>query len=86
MGTKIFVGNLPSEATEKDLLDIFSAEDRRVTRVSIVAYPRGFAFVEMETESDASEAISALDGRNLHGCDLSVSKAGDQPRRGSGTA
>jgi RNA recognition motif-containing protein len=85
MGTKIFVGNLSFEATEQDLHDLFSADDRKVDKVSIVTdrdsgRPRGFAFVEMATASDVSAAITALDGKDLYGRPLRVNEAHDKPR------
>ena len=89
MGTKIFVGNLPFDATEQDLNDLFSADGRQVERVSIITdrdtgRPRGFAFVEMTNDSDATAAISALDGQELHGRPLRVNEAHDKPRGGGG--
>ena len=89
MGTKIFVGNISFEATEQDLNDLFSADGRQVERVSIVTdrdtgRPRGFAFVEMASASDATAAISALDGHELHGRALRVNEAHDKPRGGGG--
>ncbi len=89
MGNKIFVGNLSFEATEQDLNDLFTTDGRQVDRVSIVTdrdsgRPRGFAFVEMANASDASEAISALDGKELHGRPLRVNEAHDKPRREGG--
>jgi len=85
MGTKIFVGNLSFEATEQDLRDLFSGDDRKVDRVSIVTdrdsgRSRGFAFVEMVNADDASAAISALDGKELHGRALRVNEAHDKPK------
>ena len=70
MGNKVFVGNISFEATEQDLHDLFSADDRKVDRVSIVTdrdtgRSRGFAFVEMTTEQDAAAAMEAGQGR-LH--------------------
>ena len=94
MGNKIFVGNLSFEATEQDLHDLFSADGRKVERVSIITdretgRPRGFAFVEMASASDAEAAISAMDGKDLHGRALRVNEAhdkpkGDRPNRGGG--
>jgi RNA recognition motif-containing protein len=89
MGTKIFVGNISFDATEQDLNDLFSGDGRQVDRVSIVTdretgRPRGFAFVEMGSEADASAAISALDGQELHGRALRVNEAHDKPRGGGG--
>jgi RNA recognition motif-containing protein len=36
---------------------------------------RGFGFVEMESESDASQAIQALNGSQLNGRSIIVSEA-----------
>jgi cold-inducible RNA-binding protein len=85
MGTKIFVGNLSFEATEEDLRGLFSCDDRKVDRVSIVTdrdsgRSRGFAFVEMANASDAAAAITAYDGKDLHGRALRVNEAHDKPR------
>jgi RNA recognition motif-containing protein len=85
MGTKIFVGNLSFEATEQDLNDLFSADDRKVDRVSIVTdrdtgRSRGFAFVEMATADAAAEAITAHDGKDLHGRAMRVNEAHDKPK------
>ena len=89
MGTKIFVGNLSYQATEQDLQDLFAADGRQVDRVSIVTdretgRSRGFAFVEMANAADAEAAMSALDGRDLHGRALRVNEAHDKPRRDRG--
>jgi RNA recognition motif-containing protein len=89
MGTKIFVGNLSFEATEQDLHDLFSGDDRNVERVSIITdrdsgRPRGFAFVEMANASDVAAAISALDGKDLHGRALRVNEAHDKPKHDRG--
>ncbi len=37
--------------------------------------PRGFCFVEMETEAEETAAIEALDGAEWMGCNLKVNKA-----------
>jgi len=89
MGKKIFVGNLSFDATEQDITDAFSADGRQVDRVSIVTdretgRPRGFAFVEMGSATDASSAIEALDGQDLLGCPMRVNEAHDKPRGGGG--
>ena len=89
MGTKIFVGNISSDASEQDLRDLFAAEDRQVTSVSVVmdretGRPRGFAFVEMGNTDDMNAAIKALDGADLHGRPLRVNEAHDKPKGGGG--
>ncbi|MDH3592279.1 MAG: RNA-binding protein [Planctomycetota bacterium] len=89
MGNKVFVGNISFDATEQDLSDLFAQDGRSVERVSIVTdretgRPRGFAFVEMGSAADASAAITALDGHELHGRALRVNEAHDKPRRSGG--
>jgi RNA recognition motif-containing protein len=90
MGTKIFVGNMSFEATEQDLRDLFAGDNRQVERVSIVTdrdsgRPRGFAFVEMANAADASAAIAALDGKELHGRAMRVNEAHDKPKGDRGS-
>ena len=85
MGTKLFVGNISFEASEQDLHDLFSADDRTVDRVSIVTdrdtgRSRGFAFVEMASSTDVSAVIADMDGKELHGRALRVNEAHDKPR------
>ncbi len=80
----IFVGNLSFKASEEDLRAVF-AEYGAVKQVKLpldreTGRKRGFAFVELEDESDEQRAIDALDGASWMGRDLRVNKA--QPRQG----
>lgn len=89
MGTKIFVGNISFDSSEQDLRDLFAADDRQVTSVSVImdretGRPRGFAFVEMGNTDDMNAAIKALDGADLHGRPLRVNEAHDKPKGGGG--
>lgn len=90
MGNRIYVGNLSWDTTEESLRKAFEADDRSVKEVSIVSdretgRPRGFAFVEMNSEDDAKSAINALDGSELDGRDIKVNEAKErQPRREGG--
>ena len=93
----IYVGNLSYDATDADLQSVF-AEYGTVKQVSLptdrdTGRPRGFGFVEMETEEQEQAAIDALDGAEWMGRDLKVNKArprenrrpsGDGGRRGGG--
>lgn len=77
--TNVFVGNLSFQTTQDDLMSIFS-QYGAVERVNLVTdrmtgQPRGFAFVEMSTRSEAESAISALNGSDLHGRTLNVNEA-----------
>jgi RNA recognition motif-containing protein len=80
MGTRLFVGNLSYNVTELDLREVFEEEGRNVVEVKIVTdrdtgRSRGFAFVEMGTEEDASQAIQSLSGREVAGRAINVSEA-----------
>ena len=81
--TKLYVGNLPFTATEDAVRTLFAAHGT-VEKVSLIAdretgRPRGFGFVEM-SNSDASRAMQALNGRELDGRALKINEAQDKPR------
>ncbi len=80
----LYVGNLPFSTTEEDLRDMFG-QHGAVLRASIVidretGRSRGFGFVEMESEDQANEAISALNGAVVGNRPLTVNIA--KPREG----
>jgi len=87
---KIYVGNLPYEVTEEDLRQEFVAFGE-VTSISVITdkysgRPKGFAFVEMATKSEAEAAITGLNGKTLKERTIMVNEA--RPRtdsRGSGS-
>ena len=83
---KLYVGNLSFNSSEDDITDAFSAHGT-VTSVSLITdretgRPRGFAFVEMSSGSEAQAAMQALDGKDLDGRSLKVNVA--KPRESSG--
>ncbi len=83
----IYVGNLSYQVTEDDLKRAF-AEYGKVSRVQLptdreTGRPRGFAFVDMEKETEEDKAIEALDGAEWMGRDLRVNKAKPKENRGS---
>ncbi|MBM4177599.1 RNA-binding protein [Candidatus Gribaldobacteria bacterium] len=85
MNKKLFVGNLPFQATEDSLRDIFSGIGN-VESVAIITdratgRSKGFGFVEMSTEAEAKRAIEELDGKEFEGRKMFVSEAKPmQPR------
>ena len=84
----IYVGNLSYEVTQEDLVSVF-AEYGTVKRVNLptdreTGRPRGFGFVEMETDAEETAAIEALDGAEWMGRDLKVNKAKPREDRGGG--
>jgi hypothetical protein len=75
----IYVGNLSYQVTQEDLEQVF-AEYGTVRNVTLpvdreTGRMRGFAFVELESPSEETAAIEALDGAEWMGRDLRVSKA-----------
>jgi RNA recognition motif-containing protein len=83
----IYVGNLSYEVTQDALTAVF-AEYGSVRRVQIptdreTGRVRGFAFVEMGTETEETAAIDALDGAEWMGRDLKVNKAKPRENRSS---
>jgi RNA recognition motif-containing protein len=86
--TNIFVGNLSYQTTQDELHVTFS-QFGNVERVNIATdrytgQPRGFAFVEMTEARDAQNAISQLNGTELHGRALNVNEARPKPTGGGG--
>ena len=79
MPVRLFVGNLPYDATEDDLRQHFSAAGP----VSYVFMPidretgkkRGFAFVEFDTAEQAQEAIRQFNNQAFKGRPLAVNEA-----------
>jgi RNA recognition motif-containing protein len=83
--TKIYVGNLPFNATEQDVRALFEAHGA-VQSVALIndrdtGRPRGFGFVEMAS-ADAQRAIQTLNGKDMGGRPLRINEA--QERQGGG--
>lgn len=79
----LFLGKLPYEATEAEIVALFEAQGAGpVIRVSLPlgpdGRPRGFGFATMGSEEAANLAIEKLDGATLRGRPIVVSKA--QPK------
>ncbi len=84
----IYVGNLSYQASQEDLMEVFN-DYGKVSRVQLptdreTGRMRGFAFVDMEEDSQETAAIEALDGAEWMGRDLKVNKAKPREERGSG--
>ena len=79
MGKKLYVGNLPFSATEDVLADSF-AECGTVDSVRIITdrdtgRSKGFGFVEMSTDEEATTAITKFNGAMYEGRAMTVSEA-----------
>lgn len=84
MGTKLYVGNLPYDVTEEELNGLFS-QAGTVSSVKVIAdrftgKSRGFGFVEMGNDEEATKAVTQFNGYALKQRDLKVSEARPETR------
>ncbi len=88
MGRKLYVGNLPYEVGEGELQEMFgragSVDSVTIMRDQMTGRGRGFAFVEMSTDEEAQQAITALNGAQVGGRSLTVNEARPKPARSGG--
>ena len=89
MGKKIYVGNLSYSVDDQTLADIFAAfgtvESAKVVTDRDSGRSKGFGFVEMSTEAEASSAIEKLNGSEQSGRAMNVSEAKPMaPKEGGG--
>lgn len=79
MGKKLYVGNLSFTVGEEDLNSMFSVHGNVESAKLVVdrdsGRSKGFAFVEMSTDSEATTAIEKLNGTEQFGRNLNVSEA-----------
>ena len=86
---KIYVGNLSFDITEGEIATEFgtygTVESVAIPSDRLSGRPRGFAFVEMASKSEAEAAIEGLNGKVLKNRTIVVNKS--RPRsdnRGGG--
>lgn len=91
MAKKLYVGNLPFNATDDELRDMFSeygaVESATIIKDKFSGRSKGFGFVEMTSDDEAQAAISALNGQDRNGRAIVVNEArpmADRPRGGGG--
>ena len=79
MSTKLFVGSLHWSVDDEELKTNFEKHGTVVSAKVIMDRDtnrsRGFGFVEMESSSDASNAIKALNDSELNGRNIVVNEA-----------
>lgn len=85
---KLYVGNLPFQATEEQVSTLFSQTGVTTANVTLVrdrfsGQPRGFGFVEVNSDEEAERAIQALNGHDFMGRNIVVNEA-RPPREGGG--
>jgi RNA recognition motif-containing protein len=86
MSNRLYVGNMSYSTTEMDLRDLFgeagTVADVKVMLDRETGRPRGFAFVEMSSNTEAQAAIAQFNGREVDGRALKVNEAEE---RGAGS-
>ncbi|HRJ51360.1 MAG TPA: RNA-binding protein [Candidatus Thiothrix moscowensis] len=85
MSAKLYVGNLPYSITQQSLQEKF-AQFGQVNSVNVITdrdtgQNKGFAFVEMSSNSEAQKAIQGMNGVNIDGRDIKVNEAKPQAPR-----
>jgi RNA recognition motif-containing protein len=89
MGRKIYVGNLSYNVTSSDLEQLFTqhgqVQSAEVIQDRATGRSKGFGFVEMGSDEEATAAINALNGAEHDGRNLTVNEAKPkEPRSGGG--
>lgn len=87
---KIYVGNLSYEVTEDELSAEFGAygkvESVAIPFDKLSGRPKGFAFVEMPTKSEADAAIAGINGKIIKQRTIVVNESRPRPdNRGGGS-
>jgi len=85
LAKKLYIGNISFQATEDDLRELFAksgdVESVKLITDQFTGKPKGFGFVEMVTEEDAKNAITALNGTTFMDRAITVAEAKPQQPR-----
>lgn len=88
MGKKLYVGNLSYNTGDSELQQLFAAcgtvSSAQVIMDRETGRSKGFGFVEMGTDQEATSAISALNGKEVDGRALTVNEARPKTEGGRG--
>ena len=87
--TKLYVGNLTFGMMDESLQQLFVAKGYQVSSARVITdretgRSRGFGFVELGTNDDATKAIGEFNGLEVEGRALQVNEARPQESRGGG--
>jgi len=95
---RLFLGNLPYQASEAELQDWFTqagfqADSVQIVRDKFTGQARGFGFADFSNDQEADRAVQNCNGKEFLGRALVVNEArpmreggrgGDRPRGGGG--
>ncbi len=84
MAKKLYVGNLSYNTTEDGLRNLFSQFGSIVSAKIIfdrdTGNSKGFGFVEMAADEEATAAIAGTNGRDFDGRQIRVNEAMEKPQ------
>jgi RNA recognition motif-containing protein len=79
MQKKLFVGGLPYSVQQEEMQQLFAqcgeVISATIVRDKFTNQSRGFGFVEMATEEQASEAVNKLNGTQMGGRTIVVNES-----------
>ena len=88
MSTKLYVGNLAFQTTSQELEQLFgqagTVQSASVVEDRDTGRSRGFAFVEMSSQEEATSAIEQFNGKEIGGRALKVNEAKPRENRSGG--
>ena len=88
MSKKLYVGNLAFQTTSQELQQLFgqagTVESASVIEDRDTGRSKGFAFVEMSTDAEATSAIEQFNGKEVGGRTLKVNEARPRENRSGG--
>ncbi len=87
MGSRLFVGGLNFATTDDSLRNAFETEGFTVTDCKVITdrdtgRSRGFGFVTLGSDDEASQAIDKFNGQELDGREVRVDSANERQDRG----
>jgi cold-inducible RNA-binding protein len=85
---KLYVGNLPLSFKEQDLKDLFAKYTASIVSLTLIKDRdsgnfKGFGFVEFKSASDATDAMTELNGKDVDGRAIIVNEARQKTDRPS---
>jgi RNA recognition motif-containing protein len=88
MSKKLFVGGLSWGTDDEGLRQAFSRfgqiSEAKVITDRETGRSRGFGFITFASDSDATSAMSEMDGKELDGRTIKVNEAQERPPRSGG--
>ena len=83
-GIELYVGNLSSDLSEKELIKVFAAHGKvlsaRIIKNKFNNRSKGYGFLEMATQSGSDKAVKAMHGKEVKGRKLVVNEARSRSR------